>query len=83
MKIQNKNIIETRYRIVSLVSSEIDGTCSGVVVEEKSFTDCGDCEVEQWAANDLEEAMKAICEIAPDKFSVNHVNGSVVLPDRV
>ena len=78
----NENIIETRYKIVSLVSTELDGICSGVVVEEKSFTDCGDCEVEQWAANDLEEAMQTICETAPSKFSIKHVNGSVTLPDR-
>ena len=83
MNILNKNIIEARYRIVSLVSSEIEGTCSGVVVEEKSFTSCGDCEVEQWAASDLEDAMKAICETAPSKFSVSHIDGSVGFPDRV
>lgn len=78
----NENIIETRYKIVSLVPSELDGICSGVVVEETSYTSCGTLEVEQWATHDLEEAMKAICEIAPDKFSIKHVNGSVSLPDR-
>ena len=78
----NENIIETRYKIVSLVASEFDGICSGVVVEETSYTSCGITEVEQWATCDLEDAMKAICENAPDKFSIKHVNGSVSLPSR-
>ena len=78
----NENIIETRYKIVSLVSSETDGICAGVVVEETSYTSCGVMEVEQWATHDLEDAMKAIFETAPDKFSIKHVNGSVSLPDR-
>ena len=83
-KINNQlgeEIIETRYKIVSLQSPS-DIMAMGVVVEEKSFTATSDVEVMQWAAGDLEEAMKAICENAPDKFSVKHIAGNVSLPDR-